>query len=147
MGLAMTGWNEYEQLDPGYYRKGDALELCGRTPAGLDEPACYLDKGHGRRHESAGYWWLDGEEILRSCYRTKSGKVITDDDIERWAAEAEHGYDISQLRDRVRCGRCGQPIRLVPWGLHYKWVSGKDTWKCQPTAEFPVRSHHPGKER
>jgi hypothetical protein len=45
------------------------------------------------------------------------------------------------------CGHCGQPIRLVPWGMHYKWVRGKDTWKCQPTTEFPVRSHHPEEER
>lgn len=41
------------------------------------------------------------------------------------------------------CGRCGKRIRLIRWGLHFKWVTGKDTWKCEPTAEFPVRSHYP----
>jgi hypothetical protein len=38
-------------------------------------------------------------------YRTKSGKIITEAMIERWAAEAEAGYDISQLRERVRRGQ------------------------------------------
>jgi hypothetical protein len=38
-------------------------------------------------------------------YRTRSGKIITEAMIERWAAEAEAGYDISQLRERVRRGQ------------------------------------------
>jgi hypothetical protein len=38
-------------------------------------------------------------------YRTKSGKIITEAMIEGWAAEAEAGYDISQLRERVRRGQ------------------------------------------
>jgi hypothetical protein len=37
-------------------------------------------------------------------YRTRSGKIITEAMIEGWAAEAEAGYDISQLRERVRRG-------------------------------------------
>lgn len=31
-------------------------------------------------------------------YRTKSGKVLTDDDIQALADEAERGYDIAHLR-------------------------------------------------
>jgi hypothetical protein len=37
-------------------------------------------------------------------YRTRSGKIITEAMIEGWAAEAEAGYDVSQLRERVRRG-------------------------------------------
>lgn len=45
------------------------------------------------------------------------------------------------------CTECGQFITLVPFGLHYKYVSVtrlvQRLWKCEPTAEFPVRSHQP----
>lgn len=36
-------------------------------------------------------------------YMTRSGKKVSSDDIEKWAAaEAEAGYDISQLRTRPK---------------------------------------------
>lgn len=35
-------------------------------------------------------------------YRTRTGKVITDEDIEGYVAEAEAGYDVDQLRTRGR---------------------------------------------
>ncbi len=35
-------------------------------------------------------------------YRTKSGKVLTDPDIEAMADEAEAGYDVDLLRSRRR---------------------------------------------
>jgi len=42
----------------------------------------------------------------RTYGRTKSGKVITDADIERYAAEAEAGYDVDELiRRRGKRGR------------------------------------------
>jgi len=45
------------------------------------------------------------------------------------------------------CTRCGQFIILVPFGLHYKYVTvtrlSQREWKCQPTTQFPVRSHEP----
>lgn len=44
------------------------------------------------------------------------------------------------------CGRCGAKIRLIPWGLHFKWVSGMGmgaTWRCQQDAEHPTRAHWP----
>lgn len=42
----------------------------------------------------------------RTYGRTKSGKVITETDIERYADEAEAGYDVDELvRRRGRRGR------------------------------------------
>jgi Ribbon-helix-helix protein, copG family len=39
--------------------------------------------------------------------RTKSGKVVTDADIERFADEAEAGYDVDEIL--ARRGRRGRP--------------------------------------
>ena len=39
------------------------------------------------------------QQIPRT-YRTKSGKILTDEDIEALADEAERGYDITKLRER-----------------------------------------------
>ena len=39
-------------------------------------------------------------------YRTKTGKVMTDADIETLADEAERGYDVAQLEPRRR----GRPL-------------------------------------
>jgi hypothetical protein len=48
------------------------------------------------------------------------------------------------------CTRCGQFIALVPFGLHYKYVNvtrlAQRVWKCQPTSDYPVRSHKPLEE-
>jgi len=51
----------------------------------------------------------------------------------------------------ARCTRCGAAIHLVKGGRDrngvewFRWVTDlkkpKDTWRCQPTREFPVRSH------
>lgn len=45
------------------------------------------------------------------------------------------------------CERCGAAIVLKPMGLHFKWVLAsrpkQREWKCEPTPEFPVRSHAP----
>lgn len=46
----------------------------------------------------------DGTTYLcRVCgvegYRTKTGRILTNDDIERLADEAERGYDVSKLRE------------------------------------------------
>jgi hypothetical protein len=49
-------------------------------------------------------------------YRTKSGKVLTDADIEALADEAERGYDIEMLKSRRR-GRPmlgAAPAEVVP---------------------------------
>ena len=39
-------------------------------------------------------------------YRTKSGRVLTDADIEQLAGEAERGYDVEELKTRRR----GRPL-------------------------------------
>lgn len=44
------------------------------------------------------------------------------------------------------CGGCGQQIRLVAWGGHHKWVTGRKsraTWHCLATAQAPTRAHYP----
>ena len=49
-------------------------------------------------------------------YRTKSGKVVTDSEIERLADEAEGGYDVELLKQRRR-GRPtlgSGPAEVVP---------------------------------
>lgn len=43
----------------------------------------------------------------RTYGRTKSGKVVTEADIERYAAEAEAGYDVDELIHRR--GKRGRP--------------------------------------
>ena len=49
------------------------------------------------------------------------------------------------------CKRCGAVIFLAKAGnteQSYKWATNpekpRDTWKCDPTPEAPVRSHQPG---
>lgn len=39
-------------------------------------------------------------------YTTKTGKILTEGDIERLADEAEHGYDVEELKSRRR----GRPM-------------------------------------
>jgi hypothetical protein len=46
------------------------------------------------------------------------------------------------------CERCGATIQLVKTGVNsYKWVTDfsrpLNSWKCRPTADFPVRGHRP----
>jgi hypothetical protein len=64
-----------------------------------------------------------GETTLterRKTYKTKSGKVLTDADIEAMADEAERGYDVDALKARRRgrpmLGTAPEvvPVRLDP---------------------------------
>ena len=58
-----------------------------------------------------------------------------------------------KARSNRQCGRCGATIHLVKGGADrkgvewFRWVTNpkrpQDSWKCQPTAEWPVRSHSP----
>jgi NAD-dependent SIR2 family protein deacetylase len=44
-------------------------------------------------------------------YVTKTGKVLSDADIQALADEAEQGYDVSHLKgkpNRRRCSKCGR---------------------------------------
>jgi alkylhydroperoxidase family enzyme len=47
--------------------------------------------------------WLP--ERPNVVYSTKTGKLVTDAMIEAWVAEAEAGYDVDELRERVRSGQ------------------------------------------
>jgi len=61
-----------------------------------------------------------------------------------------------KLTDRT-CALCGATIHLVKGGKDrvgtewFRWVTHpdkpKDTWKCLPNRDFPVRSHSPKGER
>lgn len=45
----------------------------------------------------------EAEQIIGDrLLRTKSGKVLTDADIEAFVNEAERGYDITKLRNREK---------------------------------------------
>src|SRR6266511_101569 len=53
------------------------------------------------------------------AYRTKSGRVLTDADIEALADEAERGYDVARLATRPGRPLIGSaPAVLVPVRLH-----------------------------
>jgi len=50
----------------------------------------------------------------------------------------------------IVCAHCRQRITLIRIqsdSPNYKWVTDtrkpSDTWKCDPTPEFPVRAHAP----
>ena len=60
----------------------------------LSSHGCRLDPGHEGIHRC-----LCGRRKPEE-YITKSGKVLTDTDIQALADEAEQGYDISQLASR-----------------------------------------------
>jgi len=52
-------------------------------------------------------------------YRTKSGRVLGEDDLERLAAEAAHGYDVERMMRRPGRPRIGSaPAVVVPVRLH-----------------------------
>jgi hypothetical protein len=52
-------------------------------------------------------------------YRTKTGRVLTDADIEALAEEAERGYDVAELARRPGRPRMGSaPASVVPIRLH-----------------------------
>jgi hypothetical protein len=43
----------------------------------------------------------DGVERFAEFYRTKTGKVLIDDDVQALADEAERGYDVEHLREKT----------------------------------------------
>lgn len=52
-------------------------------------------------------------------YRTKTGRVLTDADVQALADEAEHGYDVERLAKRPGRPRLGSaPAVVVPVRLH-----------------------------
>ena len=63
-----------------------------------------------------------GERKTKRTYRTKTGEVLTEEDVQALADEAERGYEPDQLRVRYRRGRPPMgsaaadvvPVRLDP---------------------------------
>ncbi|MDQ6947591.1 MAG: ribbon-helix-helix domain-containing protein, partial [Actinomycetota bacterium] len=52
-------------------------------------------------------------------YRTKTGRILTDADIEALAAEAEQGYNVEHLAKKPGRPRMGSaPAAIVPVRLH-----------------------------
>lgn len=58
----------------------------------------YVDGAHGRPSR----WSAEEQELLHRAFGhvTKTGKVLTDADIEALADEAERGYDVSKIKPR-----------------------------------------------
>lgn len=48
--------------------------------------------------------------------RKMNGREVTEADVDRWVAEAEAGYDVEVLRERVvgRPARASEPSQVVP---------------------------------
>ncbi|MDR3107030.1 MAG: ribbon-helix-helix protein, CopG family [Bifidobacteriaceae bacterium] len=59
---------------------------------------------------------------------TINGVPVTEDQIEAWVAEAEHGYDTAQLkrRGRGRPGRGSGPSRVIPVRLTAEELAAVD---------------------
>lgn len=88
-------------------------------PDGGEYPTCRACRGRGfyrplltpwnkrgcRSCSGLGHWLADSDGLPRvrsydrdgtpydEVVRTKSGKIVTEEDIARWAEEAEEGYD------------------------------------------------------
>lgn len=60
--------------------------------------------------------WEDRDEVLR----TRSGRVLTEADIDALADEAERGYDPATFRPRVRMPRDAAGAIAIPSGPHYE---------------------------
>jgi hypothetical protein len=60
-------------------------------------------------------------------YVTKTGKVLSEDEIQRLADEAEQGYadrihKAAPADDELHCEVCGQRIKRVPGGQGPTWI-------------------------
>lgn len=91
---------------------------------------CSLSAGHDGMHEAeSGVHWINVHSGTWTkpagatfVYRTKSGRQITDQDIDKWAAEAEEG---SYGMDELRRQRVGDLFRAWKEGFEagYDYVS------------------------
>lgn len=72
-----------------------------------------------------------------SPYRTKSGRLISENEIDAWVEEAERGYDPAQLRPhRVPIGS-REPLRddvveseTHPGTYYHLHLKGDGMWSC-----------------
>jgi len=72
---------------------------------GQDNPSrgvLLLEAARRLRPQRVRTYDADTGEPHDDVLRTKTGKVITEEDIASWAEEAEEGYDVSKLQPRPR---------------------------------------------
>lgn len=77
-----------------------------------DTTACGLCSTPRNSHDADDHHWQWNLAPVREAYVTRTGKVLTDADLKRYADEAEAGYDISNLTAKERETR-----RLYPDGF------------------------------
>jgi hypothetical protein len=67
-------------------------------------------------------------------YVTRSGHVVTDEELDQWVAEAERGYDLDLLRSRrVQIGRMREDVvesETSPGTYYNLKLHGDGTWSC-----------------
>jgi hypothetical protein len=99
-GTVLTRWNVRHgwrptKLTPEEY--GANLAQAPDVPSGMDWAARF-EAGYDVPEAGWHHWFrgrvtearmLEPGEVIR----TRSGRIVTEEDIERWAAEAERGYD------------------------------------------------------
>ena len=61
----------------------------------------------------------------KKTYTTKSGRVLTDDDIEKLAAEAEKGYDVQDEQVQKAVQALPEPGKYVRYGAIMGRLDGK----------------------
>ncbi|HTH13421.1 MAG TPA: hypothetical protein VMB23_03425 [Spirochaetia bacterium] len=64
-------------------------------------------------------------DLPEGYYRTKTGRILTPEDIQALADEAEEGYDVSQIRP--------QPARQLP--ITEVWPEAMRWWPDLPEVE------------
>jgi hypothetical protein len=75
-------------------------------------------------------------------FRTKSGKILTDEDIQALADEAERGYDISNMLTVE--GLIKRISRFFPVEIHYEPRNEGQEWRVSlvdDTRDMPVHEH------
>ena len=61
-------------------------------------------------------------------------RVVTDDQIQKWADEAEAGYDVEELKRRGRRpGRGAEPMQVVAVRLTAEELDALDAAAARPT--------------
>jgi len=73
----------------------------------VEHYSCVLEFGHAGPHKSPGYpgWWDDSyheanDFVAKDSLVTKTGKTLTDADIEALADEAAMGYAVEHLKGK-----------------------------------------------
>lgn len=80
----------------------------------------------------------DMQRVMRESdpYRTRTGRVVTDDELQQLAAEAEQGYDVGRIKaagHRVPIGRmCEDTVESEssPGTYYHLKLLADGTWLC-----------------